>query len=78
MVKKNENLKKPTQYEEATRKKNERFPSSNEVEKKDKWVRRNVHFHENDDVEQISKEQDDKRWQRLLLKRSMMEIYGKS
>lgn len=39
--------------------KNERLPSSNEVEKKDKWVRRNVHFPENDDVEQISKEQDD-------------------
>lgn len=41
--------------------KNERLPSSNEVEKKDKWVRRNVHFLENDDVEQISKEQDDDR-----------------
>lgn len=40
-------------------KKYERLPSSNEVEKKDKWVRRNVHFLKNDDVEQISKEQND-------------------
>lgn len=43
---------------EEGEKKTERLPSSNEVEKKDKWVRRNVHFLKNDDVEQKSKEQD--------------------
>lgn len=42
---------------EAPRSNAQRLPSTNEVEKKDKWVKRNMHFPENTNDEKRTKKE---------------------